>query len=30
MRESWEHADRALNGPVGEELTKRLLERSKR
>jgi tripartite ATP-independent transporter DctP family solute receptor len=26
--DSWEHADRALNGPVGEELTKRLLERS--
>jgi len=26
--ESWEHADRALNGPVGEELTGRLLERS--
>jgi TRAP-type transport system periplasmic protein len=26
--DSWEHADRALNGPVGEELGKRLLERS--
>jgi tripartite ATP-independent transporter DctP family solute receptor len=26
--ESWEHADGALNGPVGEELTRRLLERS--
>jgi tripartite ATP-independent transporter DctP family solute receptor len=26
--DSWEHADKALNGPVGEELTKRLLERS--
>jgi tripartite ATP-independent transporter DctP family solute receptor len=26
--DSWEHADRALAGPVGEELTKRLLERS--
>lgn len=26
--ESWEHADRALNGSVGEELGKRLLERS--
>lgn len=26
--DSWEHADRALNGRVGEELTKRLLERS--
>lgn len=26
--DSWEHADRTLNGPVGEELTKRLLERS--
>lgn len=26
--DSWEHADRALNGPVGEELGRRLLERS--
>ena len=27
--DSWDHADKALNGPAGEEMTKMLLEKSK-